>query len=329
MLRFPTEQNKVHQAFAELNKRILGAPDSQQMIRLANRIWAHKGFRPDTRFLQLLRERYGVDLVQLDFRDQAELACVSINQWLEEQTAGKITNLISPKALTELTRLLLVNTVYFKGCWTEKFDESDTREVPFCRGFRSKTTVKMMHQRANFAYAQVGGVQVLELPYGDRDLSMVVLLPKNAGGLAKFEAALSASNVKARRSELVTQPVEVFLPRFRLTEQVVLSGVLQTMGMVTAFDISAANFFGITDPGACLVTPICLSEVFHKSVLDVNEEGTEATAATAVTVALCSAVFHRSPPVPVFRADHPFVFMIRHLASDSILFMGRVTNPEV
>jgi serine protease inhibitor len=122
--------------------------------------------------------------------------------------------------------------------------------------------------------------------------------------------------------------VKVFLPRFRLTEQFALAEVLKSMGMVSAFDIESANFFGITDPGACMVIPLCISEVIHKAFVEVNEEGTEAAAATAVTMALCSAAFRRPPSVPVFRADHPFVFLIRHKESVSVLFLGRVTNPE-
>jgi serpin B len=166
------------------------------------------------------------------------------------------------------------------------------------------------------------------LPYGNRDLSMVVLLPSRAGGLAKLESSLSVANLNKWTSALVPQSVKVFLPRFRLTEQFALAEVLKSMGMASAFDIESANFFGITDPGACMVIPLCISEVIHKAFVEVNEEGTEAAAATGVTMALCSAAFHRPPPVPVFRADHPFVFLIRHNESGSILFLGRVTNPD-
>ena len=275
-----------------------------------------------------LRTRYGADLEQLDFNKQPELACRKINQWVEDQTAGKITNLISPDALNEFTRLLLVNAIYFKGDWTEKFDEAATKEDSFHQGLLSEIKVQMMHQQANFSYAKVGDVQVLELPYGSRDLSMVVLLPERVDGLAKLETALSVSNMNRWITALVPQLVEVFLPKFRLTGQFALADVLKSMGMATAFDIEASDFSGITDPGACIQIPLCISEVIHKAFVEVNEEGTEAAAATAVTMELLSAEFHRPPPVPVFRADHPFVFMIRHNESGSILFMGRVVNPE-
>jgi serpin B len=186
----------------------------------------------------------------------------------------------------------------------------------------------MMHQQATFSYAEVDGIQVLELPYGDRDLSMVVLLPKRVGGLAKLEACLSVSDLNKWYTALAPQSVEVFFPKFRLTGQFALAEVLKAMGMATAFDITTADFSGIKDMGACIVIPLCISEVIHKAFVEVNEEGTEAAAATMASTVYLSSVVHAPVPVPVFRADHPFVFLIRHKKSGSILFMGRVANPE-
>ena len=328
VLRFPADQEQVHAAFSNLNQQILTGSKHGYTINVANRLWGQQGFRIAKQFLDILRTRYGADLEQMDFAKQPEQASQKINGWVEDQTAGKITNLISPEALSELTSLLLVNAVYFKGDWTEKFDEGSTEEAPFHLGILNKNKVQMMHQQADFSYTKVGGVQILELPYGNRDLSMVVLLPNRIGGLAKLESALSVSNLSKWTSALVPQSVKVFLPRFRLTEQFALAEVLKSMGMASAFELGSANFFGITDPGACMVIPLCISEVLHKAYVEVNEEGTEAAAATAVTMELCSAAFHRPPPVPVFRADHPFVFLIRHNESGSILFLGRVANPE-
>jgi serpin B len=328
VLRFPVEQEQLHTAFSNLNRQLLTESTLGYTINVANRLWGQQGFRINPRFLELLRARYGGELEQMDFVRQPELACQKINQWVEDQTAGKIRNLISPEALNEFTHLLLVNAVYFKGDWTEKFDEAGTKEAPFHLGILKKVKVRMMHQQADFSYAEVGDIQVLELPYGNRDLSMVVLLPSRVGVLAQLESSLSVANLNKWTSALVPQSVKVFLPRFRLTEQFALAEVLKSMGMASAFHIESANFFGITDPGACMVIPLCISEVIHKAFVEVNEVGTEAAAATAVTTALLSAAFHRPPPVPVFRADHPFVFLIRHNESGSILFMGRVTNPD-
>lgn len=328
VLRFPAGQDDLHAVFARLNDSILGVQDRGYKLNVANRLWGQKGFRLGAEFLQLLRRYYRADVEQMDFGGQPELACRKINQWVEDQTAGKITNLISPDALNGLTRLLLVNAVYFKGDWTAKFDRANTKEGAFHLGFFDKAKVRMMHQQADFLYAKVDGIQVLELPYGNRDLSMIVLLPKRVSGLAKLEVALSVSKLDKWISALSPQRVEVFLPTFRLIEQFALAEVLKAMGMASAFDINTANFFGVTDPGACIVIPICISEVVHKAFVEVNAEGTEAAAATAVTLQRTSAAAHRPPPVPVFRADHPFAFMIRHNESGSILFMGRVANPK-
>jgi serpin B len=327
VLRFPAEQDDLHPVFAKLNETIFGDPHPDYTINVANKLWGQKGRKFEARFLELLRTCYDTDLEQLDFGGQPEAACQRINQWVEEQTAGKITNLISAEALNEFTDLLLVNAVYFKGDWTEQFDETATKEASFPLGLLKKVELQMMHQQADFSYAEVDGIQVVELPYGDRDLSMVVLLPKRVGGLAKLEASLSGSNVSKWINALSPQLVKVFLPKFRLTQQFALSDILKSMGMTTAFDITTADFSGIKDMGACILLPLCISEVIHKSFVEVNEKGTEAAAATAVQMEMLSMSPHAPPPPPVFRADHPFVFMIRHRESGSILFMGRVVNP--
>jgi serpin B len=322
------EQETLHSVFAWLNESIFGVQTNGYEIHLANRLWGHKDFRIGKKFVELLRMRYDADLEQVDFNGHPELTCRKINQWVEDQTAGRIADLISPETLEGAIQILLVNAVYFKGAWKEKFDEAVTKEDPFHLEPFNEVKVQMMHQQADFSYAETDEVQVIELPYGDGDLSMIVLLPKRVGLLGTLEAALSASNLDKWFSALVPQSVEVFLPKFRLNQQIALAKVLKSMGMVTAFDISIANFFGMIDPGVCMIPPLCISEVLHKSFVEVNEEGTEAAAATGITVELCSAAFHRPPPVPVFRADHPFVFLIRHNRSGSILFMGRVTDPQ-
>ncbi len=323
VLRFAADQENLHRAFAGLNEKVFGGKSHGYKIELANRLWGQRGYQLRPEFLELLRREYGADLEQLDFGGQPESASQKINQWVEEQTAGKIRNLISPEALGELTRLLLTNAIYFKGDWTRQFDEAATKRAAFHRGLFNKIKVQMMHQQAEFAYAKVGGVQVLELPYGSRDLSMLVLLPKRASGLAKLESRLSLERLNQWVTALVPQTVNVFLPRFCLTEQFALTDVLRSMGMALAFSDTEADFSGMTDqqPG------LCISDVIHKAFVEVNEEGTEAAAATAVTMALMRSKFHRPPPIPVFRADHPFIFMIRYQESGSILFMGRVVNP--
>ena len=323
VLHFDAQQGRLHEVFSKLNKQIFAGSTHGYRINIANRLWGQQGYQFREEFLEILLSRYRAELEQLDLRGQPTVACQRINQWVEEQTAGKITNLISSDALNELTRLLLVNAIYFKGDWTRRFQEEATQDASFHLGLFSKIKVQMMHQQADFLYAKVGGVQLLELPYGDRDLSMVVLLPRRVGGLAKLERTLSVSKFDKWLTALSPQTVKVFLPKFRFTEQFALSDVLKSMGMTLAFSDTEADFSGMTDqkPG------LNISEVFHKAFVEVNEKGTEAAAATAVTMALSRGGFHRPPRIPVFRADHPFIFLIRHNDSGSILFLGRVMNP--
>lgn len=167
VLRLPGEQEQLHAAFSDLNQQILAGSKHGYNFHVANRLWGQKGYRFGARFLELLRVRYGADLEQMDFNEQPELACRKINQWVEDQTAGRITNLISPAELSEFTRLLLVNAAYFKGGLTEKFEEADTKEASFHLGLLNKAKVQMMHQQTDFSYAKVDGIQILELPYGD------------------------------------------------------------------------------------------------------------------------------------------------------------------
>lgn len=323
VLRFPDDQESLDAAFVGLNENVFGGQHLGYKIKVANRLWGQHGYDLRREFLERLRTAYGAELQQLDFGGQPASASQEINRWVEEQTAGKITNLISPASLSELTRLLLTNAIYFKGAWKNRFAEAATKEASFHLGLFNKVKVQMMHQEAEFRYAKVGSVQVLELPYGRRDLSMLVLLPKRTLGLAKLESRLSLGRLNEWGTALVPQTVKVFLPRFCLTEQFGLADVLRSMGMASAFSDTQADFSGISDqrPG------LYISDVIHEAFVDVNEEGTEAAAATAVTMALRCSGFHRPPPIPVFRADHPFIFLIRHNESGSILFMGRAANP--
>lgn len=322
VLRYPFRQS-LHSHLAGLTKVIFGSENSGYQAKIANRIWGQVSYKFRPEFLELLRTEYATDLEQLDFGGQATAASQRINEWIAEQTARKITALISPDHLNAMTRLLLTNAVYFKGDWTKKFEEAATKETSFHLGLLSKVKVQMMQQQSRFPYTEVGNVQVLQMPYGDESLSMVILLPRRVGGLASLEADLSLVRLKKWLGTLATQMVKVYLPRFRLTEQMALAETLRSMGMASAFSDTDADFFGMSDqkPG------LYISNVIHKAFVEVNEKGTEAAAATAVLMAAMMSAAHRPPPIPVFRANHPFVFLIRHNESGSILFMGRVMDP--
>ena len=287
-------------------------------LRVANRLWGQKGYPIRPEFLALTRQQYGAEMLLVDFA-QAEAASREINQWVEQQTNGKIKDLIPPGSLDALTRLVLTNAVYFKGDWVQPFDKQNTREEDFAVSAQEKVKVPLMHQQTKMGYAEEETFQVLELPYAGRELSMVVLLPKKVDGLPELEKAITVDKLASLMSKLHVREVNTYLPKFKLETSFGLNPTLEAMGMKRAFS-QEADFSGISSAEA-----LYISAVLHKAYVDVNEEGTEAAAATGVVMRAMAA--RRPQPIPVFRADHPFLFLIRDTKAGSILFMGRLTNP--
>ena len=288
-------------------------------LRVANRLWGQKGCSIRPEFLALTGQQYGAEMWLVDFT-QAAAASQEINHWVEEQTNDKIRDLIPPGSLDAQTRLVLTNAVYFKGDWVQPFDKRNTREEDFAVSVQQKVKAPLMHRQARLAYAEDETLQALELPYVDRELSMVVILPKKADGLPELEKAVTLDKLTALVSMLNIREVNSYLPKFKLETSFALNPTLQAMGLKRAFS-PAADFSGISSAES-----LYISVVLHKAYVDVNEEGTEAAAATGVVMRAYAA---RHPqPVPVFRADHPFLFLIRDTKAGSILFLGRVTNPQ-
>jgi serpin B len=255
----------------------------------------------------------------VNFVKAAEQARQTINQWVERQTNGKIKDLISRGLLDSMTRLVLTNAIYFKGNWASQFKEDRTREGPFDLLDGSKVQVPMMNQTEQFGYAETDTLQVLELPYVGEELSMVILLPKRTDGIGELERELAGESLSKWLGAVRRQEVIVSMPKFKLTSKFSLGQVLRSMGMTAAFS-EQADFSGMTGG-----RDLFISAVVHQAYVDVNEEGTEAAAATGVTMRVTSVGPVRTP---VFRADHPFIFLIRDTTSDSILFLGRVMNPQ-
>jgi serpin B len=247
-----------------------------------------------------------------------------INNWVEKQTRGTIKEMLSPGCLSSLTRLVLANAVYFKGAWESPFRKDSTKEETFHLSATETARVPLMWQEDTFRYLANDTLQALELPYAGGKLSMVVLLPTKVDGLPALEKALSKENLKTWLAPMPAQKVEVYLPRFRMTHTLSLADMLARMGMPDAFDQDRADFRGISAG-----EPLYISLVLHRAFVEVKENGTEASATTAVVMDLAMA----PPPgitvrPPVFRADHPFLFLIRENHTGSILFMGRVTDPR-
>jgi serpin B len=320
-LRFTLPPEKLHPAMGALLGDLNAAHEGYR-LSVANALWAQQGYTFLDDFLNLLKTDYGAGLNQVNFKGATEAARLTINQWVEQKTQDKIKDLLQPGALRSDTRLVLTNAIYFKGDWETQFDKAQTKNEDFHLSPAQTTTAPLMHREGRFSYFDGGTFQILEVPYKSKELSMIVFLPKDPGGLPGLEQSLTDSNLQQWLRQLVSvSKVVVTMPKFKMTQQFELGSTLSAMGMPQAFS-SGADFSGMTGH-----RDFAISEVIHKAYIDVNEEGTEAAAATAMTMRALARPAPQAPP-PVFRADHPFVFMIRDNRSASILFMGRMADPR-
>jgi serpin B len=316
-LYFDQDPGRLHPALGALEARIAGVGrEGELQLRVANRLWPHTGCRLLDEYVTLLGRCYGASLTPLDYQ-RPEAARQTINAWVQEQTGGRITDLIPTGILKSLTRLVLVNAIYFKGRWSSPFRLRFTRRAPFWVTPGGAAQAQMMSQTHEFGYREAGDLQVLDLPYAG-GLSMIVLLPRSRDGLAALEDALTVENLSRWIDGLDPARVELFLPRFMITFPVQLDAALGSLGMVDAFS-EQADFSGMDG-----TRRLFIGAALHKAFVKVNEEGAEATAATALAMA------EGMPPSapPVFRADHPFLFLIREQHTGCILFLGRVINPQ-
>ncbi|HEY2840894.1 MAG TPA: serpin family protein [Pirellulales bacterium] len=320
VLHLDLPQDKLFPALSQLSGELTATRQPGLEINIANRLWGQKtfAFRPD--YLKLTRDTFGAELATLDFAGDTEAARATINEWVAKQTKDKIPDLLPPRSINNMTRLVLTNAIYFKGDWSIPFTASDTKPAPFFLGGDKQVEVPLMFQQKKFRYHKADGVQLLELPYAGGQMAMVALLPEKPDGLAKLEANLTTESLQKMLAAARKRDVHVWLPKFKMASEFSLGDALQALGMTLAFDATKADFSGMSDAGG-----LSISSVVHKAVVDVNEKGTEAAAATGVVVGVTSA---RVPDEPVrFRADHPFIFLIRDQATGSIVFLGRVSDP--
>lgn len=320
-LRFPLGPEGIHSAFADLQTRLRNVEDAGNVeLRIANSLWPMIDSELLAEFLSLIKKDYGASITPLDYKRSPEAARVMINKWVEDKTEGNIKDLIGPKVLDAFTRLVLANGIYFKGNWENKFEVKQTRDAPFFVSPGKSVQTPMMTQTREFKYGELDAAQLIELPYAGNELSMLVLLPKEKDALPQIEDSLSDDNLKQWKDRLVKKEVRLYLPRFKMScGTFELNGALKSLGIRDAFDMKKANFAGMDGRPDSLY----IASVLHKAFVDVNEEGTEAAAATGVAMKLKAS----PTPLPIFRADHPFVFLIQETATGSILFIGRVTDP--
>jgi serpin B len=307
----------VGSAFHALQNGLEADPETRGYdLHVANSLWGHVDYPFLPSYIARVAQSFDAPLELVDFVGNTEGGRLAINAWVEERTRERIKDLIAQGALSPSTVLVLTNAVYFKGDWEVQFNPEATRDADF-HGLGGTTVVPMMSRKDDYGYFEDEEAQVLEMPYEGGDLSMVVLLPKVEGepGLAALERALTPERLAGWIDGLTEREVSVSIPRFELTWGTKeLSGALRALGMHDAFEAGVADFSGMSAAGGLFI-----GHVLHKAFILVNEEGTEAAAATAVTMLKASMPLR-------FRADRPFVFLLRDRRTGSILFLGRVTD---
>jgi serpin B len=292
--------------------------DQDFQLRIASALWAREGTQCLPAFQNLLLGDYRTVVSGIDFRDPQRAGGV-INDWVAHQTAGKISDLFSPGSLHTDTRLVLANAIYFKADWRSPFLPSFTRQADFhVAGQANPQPRLMMRERGFFGFAQNDQFQAIELPYKGEKIAMLILLPRSVGGLGKLETGLSADFLAEVVGGLDHGPVEVAIPKFKFSAQFGLAPKLKEMGMAAAFTPNQADFSGIDG-----TADLFISNVQHKAYVSVDEQGTEAAAATGITMAPTAVILPRM----TFTADHPFLFIVRDRASGAVLFLGRVEDP--
>lgn len=294
-------------------------------LSVANALWGEQSmpFRPQ--FVDTLNANYDAGLELVDFKAQPERQRERINDWVATRTHDRIQDLMPEDSVDGLTRLVLVNAIYFKAEWSNQFYEGATRDEDFYRSADDAVQIPMMrHGQERFSFGDFDGYDALALPYKGRDLSMVALLPDEHDGLAALEEQLSPELIEQTIAGMAHQSCNVWLPKWEATLDYDLIPALKELGMERAFDPQRADFTGLSESAEA--EGICITGAFHKAFIAVDENGTEAAAATGIAAGLASA----APPQEVFdfRADHPFIYLIRDNRTGAILFMGRVTDPS-
>ncbi len=318
VLHYPKDDLTRRAAFAKLFNTI-NKPDKEYELKTANALWAQEDYKFLDEYLNINKQYYLAEVRNMDFKTKTEESRKTINQWIEEQTNNKIKDLIPAENLNPLTRLVLTNAIYFKGKWLKQFDKAETKQADFKVSPEKTIKVPMMYLKEDedgFNYAETDELQMLEMPYKGENLSMLVLLPKNS--VEEIEGMLSAEKLKEWKSLMNDYDVEVYFPKFKFETKYFMKETFENMGMPNAFSYDA-DFSGMTG-----TKNLYVSNVIHQAFVEVNEEGTEAAAATAVVM------YHRAmsiEPPKEFRADRPFIFLIQEKETGSILFMGKVANP--
>jgi serpin B len=306
---FTTQE--INESYKSISSLLISL-DPNVAFSIANSVWSRSTFEVLPAFLDNCRTYFDAEVASLDFSSPAALQ--TINGWVNSNTNGKIPTIldeIPPDAV-----LYLINAIYFKGTWTYQFDPAKTTDETFTSSTGSTSSCRMMTQKARYAYGATAEAQIIDLPYGNGSFSMTVILPKSGTSIDQFVADLTPQQWGTLVSNLDSTEVDLFMPKLKMEYERTLNDDLTAMGMGIAFS-EYADFSGISH------TPVLITEVLHKTFVEVNEEGTEAAAVTSVGFGTVSV-----PSTPTMRIDHSFVFAIREHATGTILFIGKIVFPE-
>jgi serpin B len=325
-MQFNLPQTQLHPAFNSLDLELASEGKAQpggngqpMQLNIANAVWAEQTYAFQQAYLDLIAQDYGAGIQLADFIKNYEPARKTINDWVSQQTKNKINDLLAPGSVDAMTRMVLVNAIYFKADWEVPFDKNHTVDSDFTLLDGSQSKVNMMNNgQLNLPYIQGDGYQAVELPYQGNSAAMDIILPET-GNFQNFESALDAGKLIGIFNSMQSTPIALGLPKFTFTTDFSLHDQLQTLGMTDAFDPNKADFSGMTGNH-----DLYIGNVIHKAFVAVDEKGTEAAAATAVIMQTMSAPAQQKVHLVV---DHPFIFVIRDLKSGQILFIGRVLNP--
>ena len=309
-----SRRNQYSNLLSEINKK-----DKEYALNTANALWAEQDFQFLDEYITTVEEYYGGKTTNLDFKNEWEASRLIINNWVEDKTNDKIKDLLPEDVIDADTRLVLTNAIYFKAKWLIQFDTDKTSDENFRVNPDKSIKVPMMQRtdrKSIFNYTQNEDLQILEMPYAGEDLSMLILLPLD-DDIEALENSFTIEKLTEWKKSLRRRKVNIYIPKFKFETKYFMKNTLSDLGMPTAFT-NSADFSGMTG-----TKDLAISKVIHQAFIEVNEEGTEAAATTGVTMMALS----KKPPTPIFKADHPFIFIIQQKETGNILFMGRVNNP--
>jgi serpin B len=316
--------NQFHAEYKSLLDRLSNGTEGQIRLNIANGLWVQKDFRFLDTYLDIVRSDYGSELKNVDFTNvgEREKTRKEINAWVERKTNDKIKDLLGQNDLEGLTRLVLVNAIYFYSEWANPFEKALTAPQDFFLLDQGRVKTPFMNGHGRYRYYEDSDIKALEIPYRDDKASMVIFLPNKTGGIVEFERSFNYKYYLEIIDSLQFKNVRLSLPKFQTTYKIDLENILSQMGMPLAFSSGGADFSGMTGK-----RDLCISKVIHQAFINVAEKGTEAAAATAVIMKMTA--IGPSPDTKIFIADHPFIFIIKDNTTGSILFMGRIMKPDV